>query len=288
MKSKSLILIDISQIILANIFITKMKKEDITVDYIRHLTCSSIILYKKKFNSSDIILAFDARNSWRYSVFPHYKGVRKKNKKESFKEYYAIINVLKEEFIRELPFTCVEVSQAEGDDIIAVASKYLRDRYEKVWIVSTDKDFQQLNKYNNVHQFIPTKKEVLKFEGTSEEYLRKHIIRGEPSITGDGIPNILSDDDSLINGVRQTTITSEMFNTMNEQIKDFDNLKLPENLIKNFNRNRTLVDFECIPKQIVINILEEIQNQKSSKTKLSLHSYFFKYGLKTLYNRISN
>ena len=60
-------------------------------------------------------------------------------------------------------------------------------------IVSSDKDFIQLHKYYNVKQFSPTQKKLLNSIDPNE-YLKEHIMKGD---RGDGIPNFLSDDDTL-------------------------------------------------------------------------------------------
>ena len=62
-------------------------------------------------------------------------------------------------------------------------------------IVSNDKDFQQLQRYPNVHQYSPLKKTQLVCENP-EKFLLEHIIKGDVS---DGVPNILSDDDVFVN-----------------------------------------------------------------------------------------
>lgn len=285
--NQPLILIDMSQILFANIFQAKVSKIGLELDYIRHVTLRSILFYKKKFNSSNIVLAFDTRSSWRYQYFPHYKGTRKQaraeDKNNDFQVIFDIINTLKEEFKAELPFIGIEVENAEGDDIIATLAKRFH-KETQVWVVSGDHDFQQLQKYPNVQQFLTVKKKNAA-QIDPMNYLISHIIKGEPSKTGDGIPNILSDDDSLINKVRQTPISAHRYEEIHSKIVGhLDNPNLYGNVLRNYHRNRTLVDFDCIPVGISINILQEYEKQ-GTIPKLSLHEYFFKHNLKTLYGK---
>ena len=65
---------------------------------------------------------------------------------------------------------------------------------EKVMIVSSDKDFQQLQRYPNIEQYSPWTKKKLKCKDP-ESFLMSISFEGTPS---DGIPNILSDDDTFV------------------------------------------------------------------------------------------
>ena len=61
------------------------------------------------------------------------------------------------EEIREfLPYKVVETYGAEADDVIATLCKHYQN--EKVMIISGDKDFIQLQKYDNVKQYSPITK----------------------------------------------------------------------------------------------------------------------------------
>ena len=60
---------------------------------------------------------------------------------------------------------------AEADDIIAVLAKNLD---EKMMIVSGDKDFIQLHKYNQVRQYSPILKLV---EEELIDYIKVHILK---------------------------------------------------------------------------------------------------------------
>jgi hypothetical protein len=88
----------------------------------------------------------------------------------------------------------------------------------------------------------------------------------------------------LVNNVRQTPLTKNKIDELKSKIADLDNPTLTGQTLINFHRNRTLVDFDCIPENISINIVNEYEKQKDV-TKLSLHQYFFKHGLKTLYGK---
>ena len=66
--------------------------------------------------------------------------------------------------------------------------------HKKYMIVSSDRDFLQLQRFRNVRQFSPLLKKELSVDNP-RVYLQNHIIRGDK---GDGIPNILSEDNVLL------------------------------------------------------------------------------------------
>ena len=69
-------------------------------------------------------------------------------------------------------------------------------------IISSDKDFIQLHN-KNVQQWSPVTKKLVNGE-VPAQYLFEHILKGD---RGDGVPNVLSTDDSIVNGIRQRPIT---------------------------------------------------------------------------------
>ena len=59
---------------------------------------------------------------------------------------------MKSEFKEILPYKFVEVYGADFDDIITLCKEY---QDQKTMIISGDKDFIQLQKYENVSQYSP-------------------------------------------------------------------------------------------------------------------------------------
>ena len=65
--------------------------------------------------------------------------------------------------------------------------------------MSGDKDFIQLQKHSFVKQYSPTLKKYV--NGVDpHQYRIEHIFKGD---RGDGIPNILSSDNTFVEGIRQ-------------------------------------------------------------------------------------
>jgi hypothetical protein len=87
-------------------------------------------------------------------------------------------------------------------------------------------------------------------------HLKQKIIKGD---RGDGIPNILSPDDSFVSKIRQKTITSSKLNHLLSV--ELDNEPYYE-------RNKTLIDLNCIPEDLKENILNTYQTAQEKKGKL--------------------
>ena len=72
------------------------------------------------------------------------------------------------------------------DDIIGTLCKEYQD--QKTMIMSGDKDFIQLQKYENVSQYSPITKKMINGHNP-DTYIKEHILKGDSS---DGVPNVLS------------------------------------------------------------------------------------------------
>ena len=150
----------------------------------------------------------------------------------------------------------------------------------KTLILSGDKDFIQLQKYPNVKQWSPiTKKDVNGFDPTI--YLKEHILKGDRS---DGVPNFLSPDNTFVDELRQRPISKRKLETWIElEPEDFCN----EEMMRNLHRNRTLIDLDYIPKELVDKCILTFNNTEFGNRK-NLLNYFIKYRLKSLMENIGD
>ena len=274
-----MILIDYSQVSLANIL--SFKKElmsgdpKVTTDLIRHATISTIKAYKKKYGKEfgDIVICCDGRKYWRRDYFEHYKASRKKNREASDLDWGMIFDTLgkiREELQEHFPYKVIHLEQCEADDIIAVLAKQTQEFGfdEPVMIVSSDGDFKQLQKYDNVRQFSPIQKKQVTARGSEiHTNLIEHIVKGD---SGDGIPNILSKDDCFVTGTRQTPVSAKRLQEF------FDNGFLAcrtDEERRNWQRNQVLVNFEHIPEDIQKTILDSYLSSKPKGDKMSIMNY---------------
>ena len=206
-----MIIIDMNQISLASLMMhlnmTKTKEPD--ENMVRHMILNSVRMYRTMFHEEygEVILTYDSKHYWRRDFFPQYKSNRKKGRETDGKDWDAIFEVLnkiKAEIKDNLPYKFLEVYGAEADDIIATICKYTqtekdRSKNEKVMIISGDKDFIQLQKYLNVKQYSPILKKLVN-GSNPETSIKEHILKGD---TSDGVPNVLSPDNTFTDGLRQ-------------------------------------------------------------------------------------
>lgn len=277
-----MILFDYNQVAISNLM-EQIGSSKTTVDesLVRHMILNTIRTYVKKYKDShgpEIVIACDNRNYWRREIFPHYKASRKKARDSSGHDWSSIFEVLgkiKQELKEHSPYKVVDIDTCEADDIIAVlAMKY--SPTQKVMILSSDKDFAQLQKFANVDQYSPILKKNIK-EPLPAAQLKQLIIRGDKS---DGIPNILSKDDTFVEGVRQKPITeAKIINWMNQSPEDF----CTEEMLRNFRRNEMLIDLTKIPESLKQTILDTYEITKS-KSKQEFMNYFIANRLKNLIN----
>ena len=278
-----MILIDMNQVVLANLFAFSKSGEEVTDDMLRHITLNSIRMFKNQFGKKygEIVLTFDAGNYWRKDVFEHYKAPRKQKQNQSDTDWSGIFNTIRnirEELIETFPYKVMLVPRTEADDIIAWLAKSFHPR-EKILIISSDKDFQQLQRYPNVEQYSPrTKKKIVCNQ--PEEFLAEHIMRGDSS---DGIPNVLSDDDTFMNpDKRQKRLTAKVVNQIQE---DTAFGEVPRGVERNWDRNQSLVDFERVPDWINEDIKREWEKPVVGH-RSKIFNYFVKNKLKNLMENI--
>jgi 5'-3' exonuclease len=254
-------------------------KKPVEEDLVRHMILNVIRTYVKKFKEKygpEVIIACDNKNYWRRDIFPEYKASRKKSRDASGHDWTSIFEVLgkiKQELKDHSPYKVIDVDTCEADDIIAVLTmKY--SSTQNVMILSSDKDFAQLQRFPNVEQYSPILKKYIK-EPLPLLQLKQLVIRGDK---GDGIPNILSKDDVFTTGGRQKPITeAKIINWLNQEPKDFCN----EEMFRNYNRNEMLIDLTKIPESLVEKILDRYDSVKP-KSKNEFMNYMISNRLKNL------
>jgi len=240
---------------------------------IRHMILNSLRMYHKRYKDEygEMVLAVDAANNWRRSVFPQYKASRKKNRQEStfdWNEAFRLLNLVREEIAENFPYKVIKVDKCEADDVIGtiVANKStIQFNVEKIMIVSSDRDFLQLQRFPNVKQFSPLLKKELK-EDNARYYLFNHIIRGDK---GDGVPNILSNDDTFVEGFRQTPMSQKKVDGIIEDLEQGE-LLYAASWYRNYLRNERLIALSETPQELkneIINTYEK-QDPWSNKSKV--------------------
>ena len=277
-----MILIDMNQIAVANLMMNLKMNNSKTVDesMVRHMILNSIRMYRKEHHDEygEVVLTWDSKHSWRRDYYPEYKAGRRKGREESdlnWDDIFGTLNKIRNEIKENFPYKYLEVFGAEADDIIGFLCEENRD--EKILIISGDKDFIQLQKYSNVTQWSPiTKKQVNGFDPTI--YLKEHILKGD---TSDGVPNVLSPDNTFTDGLRQRPLSRKKIQSWlvgggsdwNDEVK------------RNFQRNLTLIDLTKTPEELKNQIRLEYNNAPHGD-RSKLLNYFMKNKLKELTENI--
>ncbi len=275
-----MIIFDFNQVAISNLM-EQIGSSKTAVDesLVRHMILNTIRTYVKKFKEShgpEVVIACDNKNYWRREIYPHYKAGRKKAREASGHDWNTIfecLNKIRDELKQYSPYKVVEVETCEADDIIAtLAQKF--SATQRIMILSSDKDFAQLQRYPNVEQYSPILKKFIK-EPLPLMQLKQLIIRGDK---GDGIPNILSADDCFVTATRQKPITeTKIIGWMNQEAKDFCN----EDMLRNYSRNETLIDLTKIPDRLTTEILHTYETAKG-KSKQDFMNYMIANRLKNL------
>jgi hypothetical protein len=270
-----MILLDYSGVAVSGVF-SQVKPDKIEENFIRHIILNSLRMYNLKYRDKygAMVIACDG-GSWRKDYFPQYKGARRKNREASaldWTEIFRIINKVKDEISEFLPYAVIQHPKAEADDVIAALVESTQEfgSYEPVMIVSADKDFIQLQKYDNVQQFSPmTKKQVT--DKNPQRYLLEHVLKGDSS---DGVPNVLSADDVFLQeGSRQTPLRA---NKIEEWCKAITNgtveKVMPEDVYRNYIRNMNVIDLSKTPESIK-NAILETYNKRETKGNSKVLNY---------------
>lgn len=255
-----MIIIDYNGIALSAIITQKL---DIQEDLIRHVILNTIRMYNKKFRDEygQMVIACDA-GSWRRDYFPNYKYKRREGREEStmdWDEIFRIVNLVREELREHFPYKVIHVQKAEADDIIGTLTLETQEfgKDEPVMIVSADKDFVQLHKFNNVRQYSPMIKKFVT-EKNPRTFLLEHIFKGD---SGDGVPNVLSPDNTFVDGVRQSPVTKKKIESWIDGIDNLETL-MDSDTYRNYMRNKKLIDLTETPDPVKQEIINTYNEQK--------------------------
>ena len=257
-KNNNIILIDCSYYIFHRYFATyrwfSFQKIDVDINDIVENEIFINAFYKHinndikkickfwKTKPSNIILCNDCMRSdiWRNDMYDKYKSTR--TQKTNFNK--KIFNIFGE-YIKKLEIKSLSSDRLEGDDIVYISQKNIKDITDKnIIIITNDNDFLQLVD-KNVLVYNMQFKELKKrgFNDPVVDLLYKAIF-GDRS---DNIPKI------------GNSITKDKALTL-AKMDEKDRLKFlrDNNLEEKFNFNMSLVSFEKIPKEHIENFNKNV------------------------------
>lgn len=267
-----MILVDANQIAISHLMVRSKIEDGINIDSVRKSIIRVIGRIAKKYGNEygQVVLCYDDKNYWRREVFPFYKKNRKQEREASkydWDQVFSVLNTIRDELKGNFPYKVLQVQGAEADDIVAslCMENAKTDAPEKVLILSADKDFIQLHKYDFVCQYDPIRNRWIENEDPVM-YLQEHIIRGDRS---DGIPNILTCDDAIVTGKPQKKMSKDKIASLaNMSPEDFTNFIR----LRNWKRNAELIDFGRIPEAVVERILSA---STKAKVQASVNLNYF-------------
>jgi hypothetical protein len=274
-----MIIVDFSGIAIATIAVNKVNDENM----LRHMMLNSLRMYNKKFRKEygQMVLACDS-SSWRKEYFPQYKANRRKGRDESdfdWAEAFRIMHLVTDEIRENFPYKVIKMDSCEADDIIGTLVQNTQEfgQYEDVMIVSSDKDFLQLQQYPNVRQWSHMQKKELK-DSSPKVNLMDKILSGD---AGDGIPNVLSHDDTFINGDRQTPLSKKKKQAMIEDLAEGE-LLYAASWYRNYCRNETLIDLTKTPDDLKNQIIGEYNIAVPTENRSRVFPYLINKNMKML------
>lgn len=107
-----------------------------------------------------------------------------------------------------------------------------------------------------------------------EQYLTEHILKGD---RGDGVPNVLSPDNSIVDGIRQKKMTEKRLT----ELSGVNLVGCDEETLQRIKRNQTLIDLRNVPSDLADQILSEY-DREAGKPRNKMFNYFVKHKLKNL------
>jgi 5'-3' exonuclease len=248
---QKIVFIDFSLICYRTVFSLKDDLKQMGYGILRHGILKETIGLLKKYLPDVVYIACDDSDSWRKKIYPEYKAHRKAQREKSdidWNLFYSTVKDIKNELKVFFPFKVINIKNIEADDIVSVlCRKYPND--EKV-IITTDGDYNQLLLVPNTKIYNPTK-------GSEVKMGRADVIRGLETkiLTGDKSDNIKSVE------VRLGPKTAEKLIDSGELEMRLLN---EEKFREAYELNKSLIDMNKIPQNIVDPILEEDEKYEVS------------------------
>lgn len=252
-------------------------------EFVSHMILTQISSFAKKFGASKtnkMVICVDS-SSWRKQYYldnrknipglenESYKGSRVKSDTVDWDTVYSIYDNTIKALKDNSDMTVIRVKDAEADDIIACLTKQYKDQ-ETIWIVSSDKDFAQLQEEGKVYLF-DQHKQAFRPQVDVDQFIKLHCLLGDKS------DNIFS----VRKGVGEKTAL--------KMLKDLDIiLQTSPDIRARYEFNQNLIDFKFIPQYVHDAIIEEYTKQEFSYNGMKLMTDFLKLKLVKHVENIAN
>ena len=213
----------------------------------------------------DTIIAKDSKltKSFRYALYPEYKLSRQVQRAK--RGQYKIGPVFDELYTNVFPSIfgdhCVQlaVNGAEGDDVIAsiCRSDRIADEYEKIILISSDRDFIQLQ----------IDRPVTQYDAKGELVVPRITKAGQTiNITPQQalmIKIISGDSSDNIKAIKPKIGETRAYNYITENVEGFRKMLREEpEVAERFVLNTKLIDFKNIPVELSKKVVDEFYSQR--------------------------
>ena len=222
--------------------------------------------------ASECVFAIDGSrdDTWRKKYWVKYKSNRDKLKDSNnikwdlvFENYLSFLDEIKSSF----PVRVIRHKFSEGDDVIGTI---VLNTPQEHYIVSVDKDFQQLYEKGRVTIYSPLKQSTIEHPNP-EFFIIEQCLIGQAK---DNIFNIKTPldypDDKRKPGFGEKALEKVMIHGWKEWLKE-------NKLEERFEFNRNLIDFRRIPKVVQKGIME-LYKVKNYPEPSRMYEFMKKYG----------
>jgi 5'-3' exonuclease len=150
------------------------------------------------YKANRIVVLGDGGSSYREGIYPDYKGNRKELREKQTEQEAIDFEDFLNEFQRAFEqlgemYTTFRFKGVEADDIAAYIVKHFPGKFDHIWLMSSDKDWDLLID-ENVSRFSYVTRKEITLENWAEHYdypLEEHIsIKVLQGDKGDNIPGV--------------------------------------------------------------------------------------------------
>ena len=238
---------------------------------VHEFTIETLVAHKQA--QAEIFLAEDTQdNTWRHTKYTPYKGNRVKDQNIDWPTVWEKLEDFKQLMQRYLPWHFVKVDGAEADDIVAVLVWEAEAKNCKTVIYSADADYLQLCS-PNTFVYRPTHQEFVSFPAqikiagtpvrceTPEQFTQLSIMTGQGR--KDNVFNIKTNTDWVPTPTKKRMSPFGVKAAMKAYNSGLGMLSYIEKLgcRDNYERNRDLIDFRCIPEEVQAKIKEALAQE---------------------------
>ena len=258
-----LIVIDLNHVAYRCLFAAQKDILEVGWQYFKHVMYNNIFAMCKKFEATKVVLAVDSKDNWRKKVYPEYKQNRKENRDAdesgiNWNDFFKALQEFVDDVKKYFPFYVIQTKYLEADDIAGIIAKSQQN--EPKIIITSDSDYIQLLKYNNVKIYDPIKMSFVKCDNP-DRFLKVKILMGDkgdnitaikPKVGQVTAEKLIDNPEKLQELFEDATIAytkpDEPDGTLGKAVTFGEEYKAK------FKRNTILIDFDKIPDVFVTKV----------------------------------